>query len=205
MLLGLGVATAGRHTALPPACRKFKETTNLDLPTELDASARDLLMALNQSTAGDPEAQVSMYTLGETIGLDRDASAKAAEDLIALGIVEIRTLSGGIGLSEAGVAALTDNQGQAQTQRLGTDSPLDAARCEMVEGILTRLKSEMGRSGLDYECLAAMVADIRTTEAQLTSPRPKTAIVRECLASLRDAAAEKRQEEWRRLLGDFIG
>lgn len=178
----------------------------MDLPAELDTTARDLFMELTRSIEGDPESQVSMYTVGEGIGLDRDASAKAAEDLIASGLVEIRTLSGGIGLSEAGAAALVDDQAPAdQAPRLGTASPLDTFRCEQVERILTRLKSEFGQSGLDYEGLAEMTADIRTIEAQLASPKPKTAILRECLVSLRDTAEEHRQEKWQRLLTDFIG
>ena len=178
----------------------------MKLPAELDATARALLMELHRSTADAPEAQVSMYTIGEAIGLDRDDSAKAAEDLIASGLVEIRTLSGGIGLSEAGLAALGGDEDQeTQTLRLGTDSPLDTPRCERVERILTRLKSELGQSGLDFEALAEIMADIRTVESQLASPRPKTAIVRECLVSLRDTAAESRQEEWRGLLDACIG
>ena len=83
--------------------------------------------------------------------------------------------------------------------------PLDASRCEQVERILARLKSELSQSGLDFEALAEMMADIRTSEAQLASPQPKTAIVRECFTSLRDTAEEHRQEKWRRLLSDFIG
>ena len=178
----------------------------MKLPAALDATARDLLMELNRLTAGAPEAQASMYTVGEAIGLDRDGSAKAAEDLIAAGLVEIRTLSGGIGLSEAGLEAFTEDRAQeTPSPHLGTDSPLDAPRREQVEQILTRLKSELGQSGLDYETLAEIMADIRTVESQLASPKPKTAIVRECLASLRDTAAESRQEKWRGLLAAFIG
>lgn len=178
----------------------------MKLPAELDATARDLLMELHQSTAGAPEAQVSMYTIGASLGLDREDSAKAAEDLIALGLIEIRTLSGGIGLSEAGLEALSgDRTQEPRPARLGTESPLGTPRCEQVERLVTRLKSELGRSGLHYETLGEIMADIRTIESQLASPRPKTAIVRECLVSLRDAAAESRQAEWRDMLSDFIG
>jgi hypothetical protein len=177
----------------------------LTLPAELDSNAHDLFEALNRSTKGDREAQASMYALGEAIGLDRDDAAKAAEDLIALGLVEIRTLSGGIGLSEAGAEALSSDQDPAgQTPRLGSDSPLDSDHCEQVERLLARIKSELSSSGLVYETLAEMMADIRTIEAQLASSRPKTPIIRECLVSLRDAAAADRQEAWRQLVAAFI-
>lgn len=177
----------------------------MTLPAELDTKAHDLFLALNRSTAGDREAQASMYALGEAIGLERDDAAKAAEDLIALGLVEIRTLSGGIGLSEAGAEALSSDRDPAgRTPRLGTDSPLDSDHCEQVEHLLARIKSELSSSGLEYDALAEMMADIRTIEAQLTSSRPKTSIIRECFASLRDAAATNRQEVWRQRVADFI-
>jgi hypothetical protein len=42
--------------------------------------------------------------------------------------------------------------------------------------------------------MAEMIADVRTIEAQLTSPRAKTAVVRACLGSLRDRASSTWRE-----------
>jgi hypothetical protein len=39
-----------------------------------------------------------MYDVGEGLGMDRDTSSRVAETLIGLQLVEIRTLSGGIGI-----------------------------------------------------------------------------------------------------------
>lgn len=173
---------------------------------DLEGTARELFMALYRAMEGNPEAQISMYTIGETIGLDRDASTAAAEDLMAQGIVEIRTLSGAIGLSHDGAGLMADEPGSdnGASPRLGTESPLNATQGEMVAQVLTVLKSELGESGLDYETLGEVIADIRTIEAQMTSPRPKTVIIRESLTSLRDVARAKRQTQWQQRLDDFL-
>jgi len=164
-------------------------------------------MELHRSTDGRPEAQASMYTLGEAIGLDRDTSAAAAEDLMAQGLVEIRTLSGAIGMSDQGASLMTDGNGggSGDVRRLGTASPLEPSQSELVELVLTGFKSDLGQSGLAFEALSEMVADIRTIEAQLASPKPKTAIVRECFTSLLNSARENRQEAWRRVVEELLG
>ena len=59
----------------------------------------------------------------------------------------------------------------------------------------------MGNQKLDYEALTEMMADVRTIEAQLISPRAKTAVVRVCLEGLRDLAASP----WRERLDTILG
>ena len=175
--------------------------------SDLETTARDLFMELHRSAEGRTEDQASMYTLGEAIGLDRETSAAAAEDLMAHGLVEIRTLSGAIGLSDQGANLMDDGQagGRSDVLRLGTASPLNTAGCERVEQVLTRLKSELGQSGLAFEALSELIADIRTIEAQMASPKPKTMIVRECFASLLNTARENQQKEWQRTVEDLLG
>ncbi len=175
--------------------------------SDLETTARDLFLELHRSTDGRTEAQASMYTLGEAIGLDRESSAAAAEDLMAHGLVEIRTLSGAIGLSDQGASLMDDGQagGSSNVLRLGTASPLNTAGCERVEHVLTRFKSDLGQSGLAFEALSETIADIRTIEAQMASPKPKTMIVRECFASLLNTARENQQKEWQRIVDDLLG
>ena len=175
--------------------------------SDLETASRDLFMELHRSTDGRTEAQASMYTLGEAVGLDRDASAAAAEDLMAQGLVEIRTLSGAIGMSDQGASLMGDGNDadSGHVRRLGTTSPLDASRCELVEQVLTELKTDLGQSGMAFETLSEVIADIRTIEAQLASPKPKTAIVRECFTSLLNSTREHRQEERQRIVEELLG
>jgi len=62
-----------------------------------------------------------------------------------------------------------------------------------------------GDRGMSFEVLSEMTADIRTVEAQLASPKAKTAIIRECFASLLQTAKSARQTEWERVLEDLLG
>ncbi len=63
------------------------------------------LLELFQRTKGDARARVSMYDVGAALGMEKGAAGKTAEELIAAGWVEIKSLSGGIGITAEGIAA----------------------------------------------------------------------------------------------------
>lgn len=175
--------------------------------TDLNPTSRQFLETLYAQTGADTAAQISMYDLGASMGLDRDQSTFTAEDLMAEGIIEIRTLSGDIGLSENGKALFQDEDdadASPTDNRLGHDSPMDERQRALVEKLLAMLKVEIGEQSLGYDALAEMVADVRSLEAQLASPRPKTAIVRVCLESVRDGAAAQSVSRWRELLDTLL-
>lgn len=158
--------------------------------SEVDETGQQFLIQLFEQTGGDPSAQVSMYDVGEGLGLDRDASSQVAQNLIGLQLVEIRTLSGGIGISAEGANEVQVLMGSepisgSSPDKL-TDQPvMDSAGCRGVEQIAAALKSQAGNLGLDFDGLSELMADLKTVDAQLSSSRPKTAIIRECLRSLK--------------------
>ena len=148
------------------------------------------LVELYLRTQGDPSIKVSMYDIGEDLGLDRKASLRTAEDLIGTGLAEIKTLSGGIGITSDGVTqaqqlgAAVEEDGISFTA-LGHAPVLDETGRQLVEQISTELKSQMGEKGLDFDSLAELMADLKSIDAQLSSPKPKTAIIRECFQSIK--------------------
>jgi hypothetical protein len=151
--------------------------------SELDESGQQFLIQLFEQTGGDSSAQVSMYDIGEGVGLE-------AETLIGLQLVEIRTLSGGIGISTEGaseVSRLTGGVSPAggSPGKL-TDQPvMDPISTRGVEQAAGELKSLAGNLGLDFDGLSELMADLKTIDAQLGSSRPKTGIIRECLRSIK--------------------
>lgn len=166
-------------------------------PTNLDPLSRQFLETLNAQTGDDADAQISMYDLGAAIGQDREQSRITAEDLMAEGLLEIRTLSGGVALSEAGRELFNQDQAAktaAEDNCLGQNSPLDGRQRDLVDKTLTRFKADIGDQHLTYEALTEIMADVRTIEAQLTSPRAKTPVVRACLEALRDLAGPQWQK-----------
>ena len=158
---------------------------------ELDEGGRQFLIQLFEQTRGDTSAQVSMYDVGNDLGLDRDTSSRVAETLMGLQLVEIRTLSGGIGISTEGADEVKRLMGGAamtgELQRKLTDqSIMDQISSQAVEQAAGELKRKAGNLGLDFEGLSELMADLKTIDAQLGSSRPKTAIIRECLYSLKE-------------------
>jgi len=82
--------------------------------SELDETGQQFLIHLFEQTGGDPGTQVSMYDVGEGLGLDRNTASRVAETLIGLQLVEIRTLSGGIGISADGASEVKRLMGSSR-------------------------------------------------------------------------------------------
>ena len=166
---------------------------------ELEEDGKRFLLELFEITEGSASAQVSMYDVGDRLGLDRQEASRVGEDLMGLGLVEVRTLSGGIGMSAEGVAAAkkfgAGSGPEDEAERLGTESVMSPAVCQAVTAVTDGLKSETGKLGLDFDPLAELMADLKTIDAQLMSPRPKTAIIRECLLSIRSMLGDERASE----------
>jgi hypothetical protein len=161
----------------------------IELPGHFDEQTSRFFSAFLKETGGDPVSQISMYDMGERIGLDRNEASRAAENIMAEGWAEVRTLSGGIGITRKGIeaaAALGDggNKGPEAIAGLGSGALLEAGARQSVETVVAGLKLQMESAGLGFEALAEMVADLRTIDAQLASPRPKTAILRACFKSI---------------------
>ncbi|UCF94780.1 MAG: hypothetical protein JSW39_11695 [Desulfobacterales bacterium] len=159
-------------------------------PDGIRAVGQQFLVRLYEQTQGDLAAQVSMYDIGEALGLDRENSARVAEELMGLQLVEIRTLSGGIGIRAEGVEAASklgagSDAGAGAVLKLGDDPLLNQAGCQAVEQATAELKSRTGQMGLEFKALTELMADLKTIDAQLGSSRPKTAIIRECLRSIK--------------------
>lgn len=172
---------------------------------------QQFLLRLYEQSHGDPTVQVSMYDIGTYLGLDRDAASKVTQGLIGSQLVEIRTLGGGIAISAEGLAEAENlAAGKQAEEELPASLPKDVVMsrhsCQMVEQAAARLKIQVGELGIDYDGLMELTADLKSIDAQLSSSRPKTAVVRECLRSIRDNLEGLGKNEHlsavRRLLGD---
>jgi hypothetical protein len=147
------------------------------------------LEELFRRTNGAPQTTVSMFEVGAVLGLEKGAAGKLAEEVIASGWAEVKTLSGGIGITADGIAAAQAAGGVpagAATTEGGLDKGpvLGQPGRLLVEKLLTAIKIGLSGSQTDYARLEELVIDIKTIEVQLLSPRPKTALLRAALASL---------------------
>lgn len=159
---------------------------------ELGENEKNFLLQIYNSTKGDTSVQVSMYDIGAALDLDRDASSKLAEELIGWELVEIRTLSGGISICAGAVAeiqkaGIAEPPAQESISNLGREPIINEVARRAVERISEDIKAQAGSLGLKFDLLSELMADLKTIDTQLDSPRPKTAIIRECLKSLKEA------------------
>ena len=120
--------------------------------SDLNSQQKSYLEELYRMTGGDPTVQASMHDVGAVIGLDRGAAGKLAEELIAQGHVEIRTLSGGIGITQLGIESA--NTGAETTGsagwRLGGTTILDEKDRTAVEAALDAIRLRYDLVGAHY-------------------------------------------------------
>ena len=88
---------------------------------------------------------------------------------------------------------------------LGNEEVMGESVQRAVTELTGGLKCESGRLGLDFDPLSELVADLKTIDTQLMSPRPKTGIIRECLHSIRGLLGEKTAGEWAARIHPLLG
>ncbi len=153
-----------------------------------DVTSKSFLTELHQQTQGDMQAQVSMYEVGAAIGLGKGEAGSRAEELMVAGLVELRTLAGGISITPEGLAALgmavPSSPVASQALRLSTGPVLNAADRRLLEGLVEEVKQGLPGAKLASALLEGVIFDLKTIEVHLLSPSPKVAVVRELLRSL---------------------
>lgn len=163
----------------------------MDFKADLTPDEQQFLRALHDKLDGDTGGSVSMFDVGDEVGMDRAASSRVAEHLMGRELVEVRTLSGAIGITRAASELIGDDpEGAAESAGLGPGPVVEETGRLSLDLVITEVKHWLGGMGLDFDRLTELVADIKTIDAQLSSPKPKTAIVRACLASIADGLTE---------------
>lgn len=177
---------------------------------ELDENGRTFLLSVYNQTKGDPAAMVSMYDIGSELGIDRTAASRLAEDLMGWMMLEIRTLSGGIGITPSAVEEIEASgfgrsTSQTRTFCLGTDPVMSTDVRQAVERVTDALKQQVGSIGLSFDALTEVMADLKTIEAQFDSSHPKTAIVRACFQSLKNTLDHAGAQDCAGLVAGLLG
>ncbi|MFP4307043.1 MAG: hypothetical protein ACLFRG_09055 [Desulfococcaceae bacterium] len=166
---------------------------------------RQFLEALFAATDGDPEIQVSMYEIGESAGMDREQSEQVAQELMTEDLAAFKTLSGGIGITAAGVEVVRPERVHGKKAvRLGDQPCLDSAGRAAVADIVDRIKPEAGRMGLPYEALDQLIADLRSLDCQMVAPGARTPIVRACLEAVAANLSKQGEMEWSREIRELL-
>ncbi len=150
---------------------------------------RAYLFELYTMTGGDTNAQVSMYDVGAVLGLEKAEAGTMAEDLFIREFAELKTLSGGIGITSQGLEVLDVTipaPPSSTAPSLGSGTILEDQGRKSVETMLADIRADIGKQSFPYAQLEEIMMDIKTIEIQMLSPKPKTSVVREVFQSLHD-------------------
>lgn len=156
---------------------------------------KNFLIELYTITEGDVTQQVSMYDIGEKLGMEKSTISTMSENLIIDQLVELKTLSGGIGITAEGIAAL-QNDGLISVRpandapRLSKGPVLDENDIKTVDQLLLNIKETVYGSEANYGQLEELIIDIKTINTQLLSPRPKLSIIKEVFRSVHHTLKE---------------
>ncbi|BHH85036.1 hypothetical protein [Desulforhopalus sp. 52FAK] len=146
-----------------------------------ELSSAGYLQELYNSTQGNIEAQVSMYDIGLNIGIDKAEAGRVAEGLMVQGLIELKTLAGGISITEEGLISLgitpqsentPDEQLTFSSELIANDSDRDISK-----KFITAIQAELTKENLEYTIIEQIVLDIKAIELHLISPTPKTSVL----------------------------
>lgn len=155
-----------------------------------DMQMNNFLQQLYQMSSGDVTAEVSMYDVGASLGLDKSDAGAVAEDLIIDGYAELKNLTGGISITTEGLRMLeVDTAGKTDEQSdgnfvMGNAEVLAPEMIKAVEQVVKDIKKAAAGGDFSYNQVEDIVIDIKTLETQLLSSRPKSAVIREILLSV---------------------
>ena len=171
--------------------------------------SEDFLLELYNQTEGNPDNQVSMHNIGEAIGMEKGEASSLAEDLIMDQFVELKTLSGGIGITTSGLEFLQRKgivqSGATTTYHLSSEKILTTDDREAITSIVTNIQMSIPHVGLTYNDLEEFIIDVKTLETQLLSSTPKTAVVRELLRALCDSLEKFQHTQLTEEISNLLG
>jgi hypothetical protein len=179
---------------------------------EIRAQRFAYLRAVYDETDGTADRMVQMNEIGGTLGLDDELTDKIVNYLIGENLLEWAALGGLIELTHWGlkeveevlsapqqptehflplvvaenvlqIGSMTNSQVQQRTS--GSIQTLTSVDVDGLGALLTELRARIAELDLREEERAEVEADLTTIDAQLGSPQPKAAILRESLASVR--------------------
>ncbi len=147
------------------------------------------LTELCTQAESDPTVQVSMYEVGQALGMEKDQIDMTAQSLFLQEYAELKTLAGGIGITDQGLRVLDVKpapgyQPDQPPAALGPGPVLNDSDKTVLESVVQEIREALPKADLPYSNFENIVIDLKTLDVQMLSGRPKTAIVREILWSV---------------------
>ncbi len=101
---------------------------------QIGDNEKKFLLELFRQTKGSMSAKASMYDVGAAIGLDKPEAKRMAEEMMALNLIEVRTLSGGIAITGDGLEkAEKFNAASGSDTELSQVNKEDNMKCKAIQ------------------------------------------------------------------------
>lgn len=153
-----------------------------------ELTVRSFLNELFSRTGGSPEEIASMYEIGEIVGLDKKAAGSLAEELMVQGLLDLKTLSGGINITTEGMELLGISApvqaGQAGSAKLSGSHIVTDDDRKLITEMIVAIQEACPKSELNFEQMEAVVLDVKGIDLHLLSPQPKSAVIKALFTSV---------------------
>ena len=170
------------------------------------------LHRLYELTEGSEFKYFNMFDIGSELDLDRKLTSDIAYYLRQEGLIEFRAIGGMIGITHRGIREVekalsnpnkpTDffppavniiSIGQMTNSHIQQASPgatqvvnIGPDKYEELKQVVYSLKESIDKLSLQPQQRSELEAEIVTIETQISSPKPKSTIIAECLKSIRN-------------------
>ena len=158
-----------------------------------DDLGAEMLAVIYRRIEGFCGRSTSMWEVGEEMGLDRAQAEMLAMGLVNDGLVEIKSLSGGLTLTEAGLGLAAGVSGGGAQTETGLSDFADQAL------------SALPQLNLDVPTRADLEIDLTILKAQAERSRPVAPVVAATLEEIRSALATGDAKTAAPLLGVLAG
>jgi hypothetical protein len=179
---------------------------------EIRAARFAFLRAVYDETEGTTERMVQMNDIGAKVGFDDDRTERIVSYLIGEGLLEWAAMGGLIELTHWGLKEVeevlsapdqptehfpplivaenvlqvgTMTNSQIQQGTVNSTQRLEAVDVAALRELVADIRAVAATLDLELESTAELKAELATIDAQLGSPRPKSRVLRESLASAR--------------------
>ena len=137
------------------------------------------LQELYRLTGGELDQQASMYDVGAGLALEKNEAGRLAEELMVEGLIDLKTLAGGICLTDEGLENLGYRSKPQQNENLQLGSGPIATDHDrvVIEQISQEIRQAM-QIAMDYETTELLVIHLKTIEVQMLSEKPRLAVIK---------------------------
>ncbi len=146
------------------------------MPIEPDEISFKILAAFKKADRDDPARELNMWAVGEDLGIGRNEIQDLIMDLAAEGLLEIKSLSGNVILTEEGRNIVTESESVTDSRTVSDELS------EFIES----LEASLDSFGIEKEIRQNLEIDMSTLRGQLGRTKRLPAVLDATFKAIKD-------------------